>query len=77
MIMIFAAKLNLCSAQCDIIATFVHAHLPDHEHIYVNQPKGFYHQHPGDRQYVLKLNRSVYGIYHTASNLLTATRVFS
>ena len=62
MIMILEAKLNFCSAQCDITAAFIHAHLLDHEHIYVNQPKCFERQPLGNRHYCLKLNSSVYGI---------------
>ena len=62
MIMILAAKLNLCSAQCDITATFIHAHLADNKHIYVDQPKGLECESPGGRHYWIKLNCSVYGI---------------
>ena len=40
-IMILAAKENLISAQCDITAAFVHAHLPKGEKVYVHQPRGF------------------------------------
>ena len=62
--MILATNKNLCSAQADITAAFVHAPLDDGEDIYVHQPKGF--EVPGD--YVLKLNRSVYGIKQAPRN---------
>ena len=56
--MVLAAKLNLCSAQCDITAAFIHARLPKGEDIYVHQPRGFI-RHPN---YVLKLKRCLYGL---------------
>ena len=37
-VMIIAAKLRYCSAQCDITAAFIHAFLPPEETIYVEQP---------------------------------------
>jgi hypothetical protein len=57
---ILTAKQKLCTAQADITAAFVHAPLKSHEHIYVEQAKGFVRGTPG--KYVYKLNKSVYGI---------------
>ena len=56
--MILAARENLISAQCDITAAFVHAHLPKGEKVYVHQPRGFNR----GSQYVLSLKRSLYGM---------------
>jgi hypothetical protein len=57
---ILAAKKKLCTAQADITAAFVHAPLDEGEEIYVHQPQGRVYGKPGE--FVLKLNRSVYGI---------------
>ena len=62
--MVLAAKQGLCTAQADITAAFVHAPLYKKDQIYVEQPKGWTY---GD-DYVLKLNRSVYGIRQAATN---------
>ena len=64
--MVLATNKGLCSAQADITAAFVHAPLDEFEDgdIYVQQPRGF--EVPGD--YVLKLNRSVYGIKQAPRN---------
>ena len=56
--MVLAAKLHLCSAQCDITAAFVHSVLPPEEQLYVHQPRGFVQ----GSNCVLKLRRSVYGL---------------
>jgi hypothetical protein len=58
LLMILSTKLNLHSAQADITAAFVHAHLKPHKTIYIHQPPGFHR--PGN--YVLKLKRSLYGM---------------
>lgn len=60
--MILAAKQGLCTAQADITAAFVHADLEDD--VYVEQPKGWTY---GDN-YVLKLNKSVYGLRQSSRN---------
>lgn len=57
-VMIITAKLGWCSAQCDITAAFIHAFLPQDEHIYVEQPRGFSKK----PNHVLRLNRSLYGL---------------
>ena len=64
--MVLATNKGLCTAQADITAAFVHAPLDEFEDgdIYVQQPRGF--EVPGD--YVLKLNRSVYGIKQAPRN---------
>jgi hypothetical protein len=64
--MILATKMKLCTAQADITAAFVHAPLAENEHIYVEQPKGRVYGVEGE--YVLKLNRSVYGIRQAPRN---------
>ena len=56
--MVLTAKLNLKSVHCDITATFLHAELPEGEHIYVHQPCGF-KRHPN---HVLKLQHTLYGL---------------
>eukprot|EP00804_Cyclotella_cryptica_P018714 CCRYP_007209-RC/>CCRYP_007209-RC protein AED:0.30 eAED:0.29 QI:0/0/0/1/0/0/2/0/483 len=58
LMMTLAAKLDLCSAQADITAAFVHADLEPGEQIFVRQPAGF--QRDGD--HVLSLKRTVYGL---------------
>ena len=58
-IMVLAAKLGLVSAQCNITAAFIHRRVPEHEHIYVHQPRGFYE---GTKNQVLKLKRTLYGL---------------
>ena len=58
-IMVLAAKLGLVLVQCDITATFIHGQVPDHEHIYVHQPRGFY---KGGKDNVLKLKHTLYGL---------------
>ena len=55
---IIAAKENLCSAQCDITADFLHAKFPNNEHIYVNHPWGF----KDNIDYVLLVKCSLYGL---------------
>ena len=62
--MILATNKKLCSAQADITAAFVHAPLDENDDVYVQQPRGF--EVPGN--YVLKLNRSVYGIKQAPRN---------
>ena len=57
-VMIIAAKLRYCSAQCDITAAFIHALLPPEEVVYVEQPRGF----GKTENHVLRLNRSLYGL---------------
>ncbi|KAL7549783.1 hypothetical protein ACHAWF_013048 [Thalassiosira exigua] len=57
-VMILAAKLKLVSAQCDITAAFLHAHLPPEEVVYVHKPPGFVR----DPNLVLRLNRCLYGL---------------
>jgi hypothetical protein len=57
-IMIVAAKLCWCTAQCDITAAFNHAYLPSTEQVYVEQPRGFHKK----SNHVLRLNRSLYGL---------------
>ena len=56
--MVLTAKLNLKSVHCDITAAFLHAELPEGEHIYIHQPCGF-KRHP---DHVLKLQCSMYGL---------------
>ena len=58
LMMTLAAKLDLCSAQANITAAFVHADLKPGERIFVQQPSGF--QRDGDL--VLSLKRAVYGL---------------
>ena len=41
LIMVLAAKLCLCSSQCNITAAFVHSVLPSENGLYVHQPRGF------------------------------------
>lgn len=56
--MILAANQELVMAQADITAAFVHADLPENEHIYVHQPAGFVR----GQGLVLKLKKTVYGL---------------
>jgi hypothetical protein len=58
-VMVLAAKLELISVQCDIMAAFVHARVPDTEKIHVHQPRGFKRGNPND---VLCLKRTLYGL---------------
>ncbi|KAL7478975.1 hypothetical protein ACHAW6_005971, partial [Cyclotella cf. meneghiniana] len=58
LLMILSTKLNLHSAQANITAAFVHAHLKSTKTVYIHQPPGFHH--PGN--YVLKLKCSLYGM---------------
>ena len=66
-VMIIAAKLNYCSAQCDITAAFIHAFLPSDEHVYVEQPRGFAKK----QNHVLRLNRSLYGLKQAPRHFFT------
>ena len=66
-VMIIAAKLSYCSAQCDITAAFIHAFLPPEEHIYVEQPRGFSKK----PNHVLRLNRSLYGLKQAPRHFFT------
>ncbi len=59
MIMVLAAKLNLFSEQCDIMAAFLHGRVPEHDKIYVHKPRGFYEE---GKDHVLKLKRTLYGL---------------
>ena len=54
--MVLAAKENLCSAQCNITAAFLHAKLPNNEHFYMHQPRDF----KDNNDYILCLKRSLY-----------------
>jgi hypothetical protein len=63
---------GLCSAQADITAAFVHAPLEDYEEVYVEQPKLFISGDPNE--WVLKLNRSVYGIKQAPRNFFNYLR---
>ena len=56
--MVISAKEKLYSAQCDITAAFLLAKLPKRESLFVSQPRGFMM----DPSYVLKLNRTLYGL---------------
>ncbi len=58
-VMVLAAKLGLCSVQCDITAAFIHGCIPPDEEIYVHQPRGF-KQGNGDN--ILCLRRTLYGL---------------
>ena len=58
LMMTLAAKLDLCSAQADITAAFIHADLDPGEQIFVRQSAGF--QRDGDL--VLSLKRALYGL---------------
>ena len=62
--MVLATRMNLVSAQADITAAFVHAHLGPDEHIYVRQPAGF----QCDSDLVLKLKKSFYGLRQSPRN---------
>ncbi len=55
--MILAAKLNLLSVQCNIIAAFIHGQLT--EMVYVHQPRGF---HRGNGDEVRKLKQTLYDL---------------
>ncbi len=57
-VLVLAVKLGFTSVQCDITAAFIHAHLPDTEEIYVEQPRGFRTK----QNHVLRLRRSLYGL---------------
>ena len=54
--MILTAKGNLYSAQCNTTDVFLHAKIPDDEHIYTHQPQGF----KDNCDYVIRLNCSLY-----------------
>ncbi|KAL3782482.1 hypothetical protein ACHAWO_005229 [Cyclotella atomus] len=70
--LILAANQKLCTAQADITAAFVHAPLEENEEIYVEQPTGYVYGKPGE--FVLKLNRSVYGIKQAPRNFFNYLR---
>ncbi|KAL7523285.1 hypothetical protein ACHAWF_000456, partial [Thalassiosira exigua] len=55
---ILAAKLNLVSAQCDITAAFLHAHLPPDEVVHIKQPQGF----EEDPNFVLRCSHCLCGL---------------
>ncbi len=57
-ILILSIKCGFKTAQCDITAAFIHATLHDHEHIYVEQPRGF----RTNTNHVLCLRHSLYGL---------------
>lgn len=62
MMMILATKLQLCSAQADITAAFVHARLTEDDKIYVKQPQGYIRFGPNGEELVLRMKRAVYGL---------------
>ena len=63
-LMILAIQLELCTAQADITAAFVHAELNEGEDIYIHQARGFKQGH----NLVYKLNISVYGLRQSPRN---------
>jgi hypothetical protein len=56
-VIVFAAKLQLVSVQCNITAAFIHGRILVTGTIYVNQPRGF---HCGNDDKVLCLKRTLY-----------------
>jgi hypothetical protein len=60
-LMILATKLELGSAQADIMAAFVHAELDEDKRIYVHQAAGF----KREGNLVYKLCRSIYGLHRS------------
>jgi hypothetical protein len=62
LMMIFSSILGLKSSQADITAAFVHATLPEHEKVYIHQPRGFKVDFNDGHDYVLKLKKSLYGL---------------
>jgi hypothetical protein len=67
LVMIIAAKLNYCSAQCDITAAFIHAFLPDHEKVYVKEPRSFRTK----VKHVFCLQRSLYCLRQAPRHFFT------
>ena len=57
LMLILEVLLGLKSKQGDVLAAFLHAKLPDDEHVYVEMPVGF--RQPGK---VLKLKKTLYGL---------------
>ena len=55
--LILEVLLGLKSKQGDVLAAFLHATLPDDEHVYIEMPVGF--RQPGK---VLKLKKTLYGL---------------
>lgn len=60
-LMILATKLELGSAQADIMAAFVQAELDEDKRIYVHQAAGF----KREGNLVYKLCRSIYGLHRS------------
>jgi hypothetical protein len=58
-VMVFAAKLQLVSVQCNITAAFIRGRVPVTEAIYINQPRGFL---CGNRDKVIRLKRTPYSL---------------
>ena len=67
----FALQQGLLTRQVDFSNAFVHASLPDHQHVFLEPPRepGFYE----DRDVVFKLSKSLYGLrdspYHFFNHL--------
>ena len=55
---------DLESRSIDFVLAFPQAEL--HEYVYMELPFGF--DHDGDRSYVMKLNKSIYGLKQASSN---------
>ena len=62
MLMCLLLSQELCSKQVDFSNTFIQAKLAEDEHIYVEIPKGFNCGGNSEKQKVLKLRRSLYGL---------------
>ena len=55
--LVLEVLLGLKSKQGDVLAAFLHADLPENEHVYIEMPQGF--RQPGK---VLKLKKTLYSL---------------
>ena len=62
LMLILEVLLGLKSKQGDVTATFLHANLGEYEKVFVDMPQGFEVKGKNDRNKVLKLNKTLYGL---------------
>ena len=74
LMLILEVLLNLKSKQGDVTADFLHAKIPDGEHVYVQMPRGFQQYDKKEKQKVLNLKKTLYGFKYLRKKLLSVGR---
>ena len=65
LMLILEVLLGLKSKQGDVTAAFLHADLEEGKNVFVDMPKGFEKYAKNGRKKVLKLKKTLYGLYQS------------